>query len=269
MQIYLETERILLRQFTPDDVDCLYALDSDPEVMRYLTNGVPRSYAETKNETLPRHIAYYEKFAHFGVWAAIEKETGAFIGWFHFRPDARNPEEDIELGYRLMRLVWDKGYATEVSRALIRKGFEELGVKRVTARAMKANVNSWRVMEKVGMNFEMEYIEEKFPVDDQTAVRYELSREAYNKNKFLTDRQILEMVRERLKACPLEGMTVEALAEGMERRGTRLYIWVSPSEQPERTFAYYDALAEVETLLSMDDGIEVELIPIFAGRVAC
>ena len=183
MQIYLQTERLILRQFTEADTDNLYALDSDPEVMRYLTGGVPRSYAETKNETLPRHIAYYEKYAHFGVWAAIEKETGAFLGWFHFRPDARNPDEDIELGYRLMRAAWGKGYATEGSCALIRKGFEELGVKRVTARAMKANVNSWRVMEKVGMNFEMDYIEEKFPVDDKMAVRYELSREAYLQKK--------------------------------------------------------------------------------------
>ena len=179
MQIHLETERITLRRFTLDAADNLFALDSDPEVMRYLTNGVPRSHKETKNETLPRHMGYYEKYAHFGVWAAIEKETGAFIGWFHFRPDARNPDEDIELGYRLMRAAWGKGYATEVSRALLRKGFEEFGVKRVTARAMKANVNSWRVMEKVGMNFETEYIEEQFPVDDKTAVRYQLSREAY------------------------------------------------------------------------------------------
>ena len=183
MQVYLETERIILRRFTDADADNLFALDSDPEVMRYLTNGVPRSYEETRNETLPRHIAHYAKYEHFGVWAAIEKETSAFIGWFHFRPDARNPDEDIELGYRLMRSAWGKGYATEVSRALIRKGFEELGVKRVTARAMKANVNSWRVMEKIGMNFETEYIEEKFPVADETAFRYELSREAYFSRK--------------------------------------------------------------------------------------
>ncbi len=183
MQVTLQTERIILRRFTPDDADNLHALDSDPEVMRYLTGGVPRSYEETKEETLPRHIAYYAKYADFGVWAAVEKgtekATGAFIGWFHFRPDARNPGEDIELGYRLMRSAWGKGYATEVSRALLRKGFEELGVKRVTARAIKANVNSWRVMEKIGMNFEREYLEEQFPVDDKTAVRYELDRDTY------------------------------------------------------------------------------------------
>ena len=183
MEVTLETERVLLRRFTPEDADNLFALDSDPDVMRYLTGGVPRSYAETKEETLPRHISYYEKYTDFGVWAAIEKATGAFIGWFHFRPDARNPDEDIELGYRLMRAAWGKGYATEVSRALLRRGFEELGVKRVTARAMKANRASWHVMEKLGMNFEMEYTEEKFPVADKTAVRYELSREDYFRKK--------------------------------------------------------------------------------------
>ena len=183
MKIYLETERILLRRFTPDDVDNLYALDSDPNVMRYITNGVTPS-REATQEKLRDRIAEYDRTPNFGVWPAIEKETGVFIGWFHFRPDARNPDEDIELGYRLMRAAWGKGYATEVSRALIHKGFEELGVKRVTARAMKANVNSWRVMEKVGMNFEMEYIEEQFPVDDKTAIRYELSREAYRKKPF-------------------------------------------------------------------------------------
>ena len=73
------------------------------------------------------------------------------MGWFHFRPTAAADANEVELGYRLLKSVWGKGYATEGSRALIDKGFTELGVQRVVAFTMVVHVASRRVMEKAGL----------------------------------------------------------------------------------------------------------------------
>ena len=153
VQIFLESERLVLRRFTEDDVDNLVELDSDPEVMRFITGGRPTSRDEIEKEVLPTFLGYYERYAGYGFWAAVEKSTGRFVGWFHFRPDRGAPPGDIELGYRLRRSAWGKGYATEGSRALIDKGFAELGVRRVVASTMVVNVASRRVMEKAGLRF--------------------------------------------------------------------------------------------------------------------
>lgn len=151
MQIYLETERVTLRRFTPDDVDNLVALDSDPEVMRYLSGGIPTPRAEIEHSVLPAFLRYYERGDRYGFWAAIERSTGDFLGWFHFRPDANASPDEPELGYRLHRFAWGNGYGTEVSRALLRKGFAEFGVERAFATTYEYNLASRRVMEKVGM----------------------------------------------------------------------------------------------------------------------
>jgi RimJ/RimL family protein N-acetyltransferase len=128
MQIFLETERLVLRQFTEDDVDSLVELDGDPDVMRFINGGRPTPRQEIENDVLPTFLDYYERFPGYGFWAAVEKSAGRFVGWFHFRPAERAHPDEIELGYRLRKSAWGKGYATEGSRALIQKGFAELGV---------------------------------------------------------------------------------------------------------------------------------------------
>lgn len=149
--VFLETERLVLRQFTTDDVEDLYELDADAEVMHYITGGRGTPREEIEHEILPAFLEYYRRFPGYGFWAAIEKSSGRFIGWFHFRPAPEDPVDQPELGYRLRRCAWGKGYATEGSRALIRKGFVELGVRRVVASTMAVNVASRRVMEKSGL----------------------------------------------------------------------------------------------------------------------
>jgi RimJ/RimL family protein N-acetyltransferase len=152
MSIFLETSRLTLRRFTDADEDDLVALDGDPEVMRFLNGGRPTPREEVRSRVLPALFGYYERFEDLGFWAAEEKSTGRFLGWFHFRPYKNEPRDgDIELGYRLRRSAWGKGYATEGSRALIRKGFTELGVERVVAETMTVNAASRRVMEKAGL----------------------------------------------------------------------------------------------------------------------
>lgn len=151
MRIALETERLTLRAFTPDDVDDLVALDSDPAVMRYLNGGVPTPREVIEREVLPRFIASSQRGDGYGVWAAIERATGAFVGWFGFGPYEGGAAGEVSLGYRLRRAVWGRGYATEGARALIRQGFTELGAQRIVATTYQDNLASRRVMEKAGL----------------------------------------------------------------------------------------------------------------------
>jgi RimJ/RimL family protein N-acetyltransferase len=157
VQIFLETERLILRRFTEDDVENLVELDSDPEVMRYLNGGIPTPRELVEQQILPRFLSYYERYSDFGVWAAIEKSSGAFIGWFSLRSHDEDRPDEIDLGYRLRRSAWGQGYATEGAQALIRKGFTGLGVQRVTANTYEHNAASRRVMEKAGMTLVRRY----------------------------------------------------------------------------------------------------------------
>jgi RimJ/RimL family protein N-acetyltransferase len=179
MHVFLETEHLVLRRFTEDDVDELVALDGDPEVMRYVTGGRPTSREEIETEVLPAFLGYYERYAGFGFWAVVEKSSGEVIGWFHFRPEHSDRPADVELGYRLRRSAWGKGYATEGSRALVEKGFAELGVKRVYATTMVVNVASRRVMEKAGQRFVRAFHQPwPYPIegDEEGDVEYALSQ---------------------------------------------------------------------------------------------
>jgi RimJ/RimL family protein N-acetyltransferase len=151
MHVYLETERLVLRRFTLDDVDLVTALDADPAVMRYINGGRPTPRDEVRDDILPAWLAYHDRGDRYGFWAAHDRATGAFLGWFHLRPRREDPDDEPELGYRLVVAAWGRGFATEGSRALIRKAFEELGARRVYATTMVVNEASWRVMEKAGL----------------------------------------------------------------------------------------------------------------------
>jgi RimJ/RimL family protein N-acetyltransferase len=177
MKVYLTTERLILREFNEGDLDRLVELNGDPEVMRFVTGGAPLSPDHIRGEVLPAFLRLHAESPAFGYWAAVERATGEFLGWFQFRPKAV-PAEGVELGFRLRRAAWGKGYATEGSRALGEKGFRELGVERVFARAMAANAASIRVIEKCGLTFVRDYAEPGFPEGEQAAVLYARTKPA-------------------------------------------------------------------------------------------
>lgn len=181
--VLLETERLVLRRFTPDDVDHLVALDAEPEVMRFINGGRPTPREEIASAVLPHFLRYHATSSSYGFWAVEEKATGRFIGWFHLRPDPDHPVPDEpELGYRLLRDAWGHGYATEGSRALIARAFEELGARRVWAATMAINVASRRVMEKAGLRHVRAFHAnwpERIPGDEHGDVEYALTREEW------------------------------------------------------------------------------------------
>jgi RimJ/RimL family protein N-acetyltransferase len=150
---HLRTERLALRPFRETDIDGLVDLDSDPEVTRFINGGRPTARETVEREVLPRLLHRYPCLGTVGYWAAEELATGTFLGWYEFRPLEEDRCTTVELGYRLNRHAWGAGYATEGSRALIRKGFTEHDVQRVVATTMTVNVRSRRVMEKAGLTY--------------------------------------------------------------------------------------------------------------------
>jgi RimJ/RimL family protein N-acetyltransferase len=178
MQIYLETERLILRSLTDADVENLFVLDSDPAVMRFINGGKPTPREVIETATLPQLLGDYGRGDGYGRWAAIEKATGEFVGWLSLRPDEGDLEQ-VELGYRLRQSAWGKGYATEGSQALVDKGFSELGARRIFATTMTVNVASRRVMEKLGLKYVRTFHEswpETIEGTEEGDVEYALTR---------------------------------------------------------------------------------------------
>lgn len=181
----LTTARMVLRPLTEADVDHLVLLDSDPAVMKYLTGGITTPRDVIVNQVLPSFLAHNARIDGFGFWTAIERATGEFLGWFHLRPSLDEASE-AELGYRLMQRAWGKGLATEGATALVEKGFRELGVSKIVAMTMSVNERSRRVMEKVGLVFEKEFVYPGAPfpgwrVEDCLEVKYSLTRTRWQK----------------------------------------------------------------------------------------
>ncbi len=154
MKVFLQTERLTLREFESFDVDNLVALDSDPEVMRYLTGGAPTPREAIESSILPGFLNAYEKFGGLGFWAALDRANGDFLGWFGLHPNDSGPSDLLELGYRLRReIMGSRASQPKGARALVDVGFGEFGASRIFAQTYEENVASRRVMEKIGMSF--------------------------------------------------------------------------------------------------------------------
>lgn len=176
----LETERLILRRFTLEDEDELYELDSDPEVVLVFNGGLPTPMETIRSERLPRYASYHDDHPGLGYWAAIEKESGAFIGLFLLRPRGEGDPAEPELGYRLRKAAWGRGFATEGARALIDYAFERTTARRVCAETLAVHAASRRVLEKAGLRFVRSFFQEwpySVPGDEHGDVEYALSRD--------------------------------------------------------------------------------------------
>jgi RimJ/RimL family protein N-acetyltransferase len=164
----------------------LVELDSDPEVMHYITGGRTTPRQEIVDDYLPAFLDYYRRYDGFGFWATEERASDRFIGWFHLRPpDAADPL-NVELGYRLRRDVWGLGYAVEGSRALIASAFTEFGARRVNAETMAVHAASRRVMERAGLRYVRSFYQDwpySIPGDEQGDVEYALTREEWERER--------------------------------------------------------------------------------------
>jgi RimJ/RimL family protein N-acetyltransferase len=177
----LETSRLLLRRFTPDDVDNVWELDHDPEVMRYVSGGQPTPYSDVRDRSIPRFLTYHREHPGIGYWAMEERETRAFIGRI-FLTRVRTDPDALEIGYRLKRSAWGKGYATEGVRALVRKAFVEQRALRVFAYTVRDNRASWRVMEKAGFTLVQTFVYDRPGRwhDGMEGAQYALTRDQWS-----------------------------------------------------------------------------------------
>jgi RimJ/RimL family protein N-acetyltransferase len=154
--VEFQTARLLLRRWCDDDLERLVALFSDPRVARFLS-------VDGRPWTRERTVGVFEHFRRqwrehdFGPWAAIDKQTGRWLGQIGLNelPSWPGPYK-VEVGWELDPSVWGRGLATEGGRAALRYGFEVVGLERIISVARADNVASRRVMEKCGLVFQEE-----------------------------------------------------------------------------------------------------------------
>ncbi len=146
----LETERLILRKFTPEDLDKLIETRSDDEVIKYL-GGRTLQNPEAIEKRLHFYIDCYAKFG-FGMCAMIWKETSEIIGWSGLQP--LDDTSEIEVGYGMIKEFWGKSIGYECAMAWLNFGFKTASLERIVAVASPENTGSWRIMEKCGMRYE-------------------------------------------------------------------------------------------------------------------
>jgi ribosomal-protein-alanine N-acetyltransferase len=172
MSVVLETERLALRHFVWEDSDALAEIMADPEVMRYIGTGQPKTREETRRllglwiddgvrawpdetlERLPQLNRAVERDASFGLWATVEKATGRLIGRCGLLAWDLDGAKETEVGYLLARDSWGKGLATEAAEAVRDYGMDRLGFDRLVSLIRPDNVRSQRVAVKNGMTHE-------------------------------------------------------------------------------------------------------------------
>lgn len=143
----LRTERLLLREFADRDAPGFFALNADPEVLRY-TGDAPFA---TEADALALIRGYHWYTTHgYGRWTMERLADGEQLGWCGLR---LQPEGQVDLGYRLHRRFWGQGYATEAAIACVELGFTRFGLTEIIGRVDPANAASVRVLEKAGLCF--------------------------------------------------------------------------------------------------------------------
>jgi len=146
----LETERLLLREYNEDDAEAFYRLNSDPSVMRFTGDELLTTVDEARAVLRENPMRDYREHG-FGRWACLLRDTGAGIGFagLKYLPETG----EVDLGYRLLPPYWGAGLASEAGRAVVRYGFETLGLREITALVQPENIASVRVLENCGLAF--------------------------------------------------------------------------------------------------------------------
>jgi len=148
----LETSRLILRELVPADDGELFALNNDPDVIKYTGDPAFRNVQEARS--FLENYDQYRKYG-FGRWAVILKKDGDFLGWCGLKYDPSINETDI--GFRFSKRYWNQGFATESAKACLTHGFDKLDMETIVGRAMKENTASVKVLEKLGMQFDREF----------------------------------------------------------------------------------------------------------------
>ncbi len=176
MQLPIETPRLILREMLPTDAEGMFELDVNPEVHRYLGNH-PVTDIQQSRDIIDAVRRQYEENG-IGRWAAIEKSSGAFIGWAGLKlikEPLNNHVDFYDVGYRLIPRFWGKGYATEAAKASLEYAFTHLPTDVVYALAHVDNAGSKNVLQKCGL-----VILENFMLEDMMVAWLRITREEWS-----------------------------------------------------------------------------------------
>lgn len=154
-RIIAKTPRTVLKRFSTRDAQGFFELNADPEVMRYTGDRAFSSVAEARN--FIRQYKHYDLYG-YGRWSIYQIGTKEYIGFCGL--NYSSADEVVDLGFRFHRRFWGQGYATETGFAALRVGFSTYGLNKIVGRARAENTASLRVLEKLGMAFEKEFIED-------------------------------------------------------------------------------------------------------------
>jgi RimJ/RimL family protein N-acetyltransferase len=184
----LHTERLRLVPLAEEHLDLEAELDADPKVMRYLT-GRAMSREETE-QAHRRRLAAAARAPGLGFWVGFANSD--FIGWWILQPphgpDQPEREGEADLGYRLLRRHWRRGYASEGARELIRYGFTDVGLTRIFAQTMAVNTPSRAAMAAVGLDYARGFVtagvyEDEIAGSEQGEVEYEITRDTWQQRQ--------------------------------------------------------------------------------------
>ncbi|WP_299005560.1 GNAT family N-acetyltransferase [uncultured Tenacibaculum sp.] len=161
MRFYLETERLILREFRESETEGIFELDSNAEVHKYLGNNPITTYKQAEDIITFFEEQYKER--GIGRFAAFEKESGEFIGWSGLKLNTGEKEElngftdFIDIGYRFIPRFWGKGYASESAFACLDFGFKEMNYDIIYGAADVENIGSNKILQKIGLQFVNEF----------------------------------------------------------------------------------------------------------------
>lgn len=167
----LETERLILRPMTDADVEEVFRMRRDDEIMRFIREPVA---SRREAEDWIKMISSRWAKDRIGFCGVIEKQSGKFAGWCGLWQLKESRE--IEVGYAIVKDFWRKGFASEAANAFLAYGFNELSFEKIVAVARPENAGSRAVMEKIGMRFD--YIGKFY---ERELVHYSITREEFSK----------------------------------------------------------------------------------------
>lgn len=175
----LQTDRLLLRRYCAADVEPFAALNADPVVMECFPAPLTRAHTEALVERLETHFD-----AHgFGFWALEDKSSGALLGFtgIQHTPFVAEFTPCVEIGWRLQRAAWGRGYASEAARAALQYAFAILQLDRVVSFTAVQNLRSRAVMERLGLRYLRDFDHPLLPPGDrlQRHVLYEILRDDF------------------------------------------------------------------------------------------
>jgi RimJ/RimL family protein N-acetyltransferase len=154
MNLFIETERLYIRELLPEDEEGMYEMDSNPAVHKYIAQKPVHTRQESRE--VINYVRQQYKDNGVGRWAIIEKGSNDFLGWTGFKlmTETVNGQTNYyDYGYRLSQRAWGKGIATESGRASLQYGIEQMGLWPVFAMTDVNNAASRHVLEKLGFRF--------------------------------------------------------------------------------------------------------------------